>query len=329
VTVTDIDPTFVADVAASGLGSHSRATVREMDATAIDAPDGYYDLAVFALSLHHLPPEMAARAFAEGTRAANKLLIIDLRRPPAPLHLVVLAAVLPFTGLVPLTHDGFISSLRADSPSALRALAHYADPAITAQTTATDTREVIVESAFACFRRRGLNKTTIVDIARAANVSRSTVYEYFRDKASVVEACAEHSSQKFYREMAKAMDKGDSLEEKLTLAAVFVTRARRIAEPEKYFDADEVSLLLTKNAAVLLRECGEFLAPYLAAAKLTGEVRKDLDVAAAGEWFARMLFSLFSTPSSTLNMDDDDVVGDFVRSHAVRGFASNRAGRSR
>ena len=28
-----------------------------------------------------------------------------------------------------------------------------------------------------------------------------------------------------------------------------------------YFDADEVSLLLTKNAAVLLRECGEFLAP--------------------------------------------------------------------
>jgi hypothetical protein len=110
---------------------------------------------------------------------------------------------------------------------------------------------------------------------------------------------------------------------------VFVTRARRLIEPEKYFDADEVSLLLTKNAAVLLRECGEFLAPYLAAAKLTGEVRKDLDVPAAGEWFARMLFSLFSTPSSTLEMDDDEVVADFVRSHVVRGFANDRAGRSR
>jgi hypothetical protein len=85
-----------------------------------------------------------------------------------------------------------------------------------------------------------------------------------------------------------------------------------------------VSLLLTKNAAVLLRECTEFLAPYLAAAKLTGEVRKDLDVTAAGEWFSRMLFSLFSTPSSTLNMDDDEVVADFVRSHAVQGFTSGR-----
>lgn len=193
-----------------------------------------------------------------------------------------------------------------------------------AQLTATDTRELIIEAAYACFGRQGLDKTTVVDIARAADVSRSTVYEYFRDKAEIVEACAEGASQKFYREMAKAMSKGESLEERLVLAAVFVTRARRYVEPEKYFDADEVSLLLTKNAAVLLRECGEFLAPYLAAARLTGEVRKDLDVAGAGEWFARMLFSLFTTPSSTLDMDDDEVVAQFVRSYAVRGFVADR-----
>jgi hypothetical protein len=80
-----------------------------MDATAIDAPDGYYDLALFAFSLHHLPPALAAQAFAEGTRAANKLLIIDVGRPPTPLHLVLLAAVLPFTGLSPYMHDAFIS----------------------------------------------------------------------------------------------------------------------------------------------------------------------------------------------------------------------------
>ena len=109
----------------------------------------------------------------------------------------------------------------------------------------------------------------------------------------------------------------------------FRDQARQVVEPEAYFDADEVSLLMTKNAAMLLRECAEFLAPYLTAAKLTGEVRKDLDIAAAGEWFARMLFSLFTTPSSTLDMDDDDVVAEFVRSHAVRGFAGDRRGRTR
>ncbi|ORA64732.1 class I SAM-dependent methyltransferase [Mycobacteroides franklinii] len=146
VTVTDIDPSFVAAAAASEIGSHPRATVREMDATEIDSPEGHYDLAVFALSLHHLPPELAARVFAAGTRAARKLLIVDLPRPPVPLHIALLAVALPLVGVSPLQHDGFISSLRAYSPSALRALAHHADPAITVE-----------------FRsRRGLGPTVVV-----------------------------------------------------------------------------------------------------------------------------------------------------------------------
>jgi AcrR family transcriptional regulator len=190
--------------------------------------------------------------------------------------------------------------------------------------TATDTRELIVKSAYECFRRHGLQKTTIVDIAKAANVSRSTVYEYFSDKGAVLEACAEHASEQLYREMSKAMDKGGSLEEKLSRAAVFVTQARRVIASGKYFDEDAISLLLTKDAAVLLRECVDFFAPYLSAAKLTGEVRKDLDVRAAGEWFARILFSLFSTPSSTLDMDNPKVAAEFVRAHVVRGFAGDR-----
>ncbi|OMC15535.1 TetR/AcrR family transcriptional regulator [Mycobacterium sp. SP-6446] len=192
------------------------------------------------------------------------------------------------------------------------------------QATALDTRELIIESAYGCFRKHGLQKTTIVDIAKAANVSRSTIYEYFSDKGAVLEACAEHASEQFYREMSKAMDPGASLEEKLSHAAVFVTQARRAIASEEYFDEEAISLLLTKDAAVLLRECVDFFAPHLSAAKLTGEVRKDLDVEAAGEWFARILFSLFSTPSSTLDMDDPDVVAEFVRAHVVRGFASER-----
>jgi AcrR family transcriptional regulator len=193
-----------------------------------------------------------------------------------------------------------------------------------AVTQVTDTRELIVESAFSCFGRQGLHKATIVDIAKRAGVSRSTIYEYFSDKGAIVEACAEHASQRFYREMTKAMDRGGTLEDKLCSAAVFVTQARRVMSSEKYFDEDAISLLLTKDAAVLLRECVDFLAPYLSAAKLTGEVRKDLDIEAAGEWFARIMFSLFSTPSSTLDLDDPKVVTEFVCAHVVRGFASDR-----
>jgi hypothetical protein len=94
-------------------------------------------------------------------------------------------------------------------------------------------------------------------------------------------------------------------------------------EPESYFDQEEVNLMLTKNAATLLQECSEFLAPYVAAARLTGEVRNDLDIPAATEWFARILFSLFTTPSPYVDLGDDDAVAEFVRPFAVRGFTGN------
>jgi SAM-dependent methyltransferase len=133
VTVTDIEPTSVAAIAAGDLGQHPRAVVREMDASAIDAPDRYYDIAVFAWSFHHLPPPLAARLFAEGTRVADKLLIIDIPRPPPWMHAVKLAFGLPLSILIPVIHDGMIASLGTYSRSALRALAQYADPAITVE----------------------------------------------------------------------------------------------------------------------------------------------------------------------------------------------------
>ncbi|OBF16564.1 methyltransferase type 11 [Mycobacterium sp. ACS4331] len=129
LTVTDIDPAFVSAIAAGDLGSHPRATVRTMDATAIDAPEGYFDLALFSLSLHHLPPELAARVLVEGTRAAKRLLIIDIHRPPPLFHVAMIAAVLPLAR-IPVVHDAIISGLRAYSPAALEALAEHADPAI-------------------------------------------------------------------------------------------------------------------------------------------------------------------------------------------------------
>ena len=133
LTITDIEAASVAAIAAGELGKHPRATVLEMDATAIDVGDRHFDLAVFAFSFHHLPPSLASRVFAEGTRVADKLLIIDLPRPPSPLHLLRLAVMLPFAPVIPFVHDGLISSLRTYSPSALRALAAHADPAIDVQ----------------------------------------------------------------------------------------------------------------------------------------------------------------------------------------------------
>jgi AcrR family transcriptional regulator len=193
--------------------------------------------------------------------------------------------------------------------------------------TTVDTRAAIVAAALTCFRTRGLRKTSVVDIGRAAGVSRSTIYEYFPDKRAIVDAASEHASQSFYRTLARAMARESTLADQLGSAAVAVSKARRFIDPGGLSDPAEVNLLLNRNAAALLAECGRFLTPYLAAATLTGEVRRGLDLDDAAEWVARILFSLFLTPSERLDIDDHAAVRDFVVEHAVRGLTAPTAGR--
>lgn len=147
VTISDLDPTSVANIAAGELGTHPRARTQVIDATAIDGHDHSYDLAVFALAFHHLPPTVACKAIAEATRVGKRFLIIDLKRQKPlsftlssvlllPLHLLLL----PWSSMRSSMHDGFISALRAYTPSALQTLARAADPGMQVEILPAPTR---------------------------------------------------------------------------------------------------------------------------------------------------------------------------------------------
>ena len=71
------------------------------------------------------------QSVAEG----DTLLIVDLPRPPSPVHLAKVLSLIAPALVWPFAHDGLISSMRAYSPSALRALAAHADPAIEVEIT--------------------------------------------------------------------------------------------------------------------------------------------------------------------------------------------------
>jgi ubiquinone/menaquinone biosynthesis C-methylase UbiE len=143
VTVSDLDPTSVANIAAGELGQHPRARTQVVDATAIDAADGSYDLVVFALAFHHLPPAVAARAVAEAPRVAKRFLVIDLKRRNPLAMMLFPALTLPLllvSRIQPWLHDGFISALRSYSPSAMEALGRAADPRMNIEMLPSPTR---------------------------------------------------------------------------------------------------------------------------------------------------------------------------------------------
>ncbi|MBY0443425.1 MAG: class I SAM-dependent methyltransferase [Mycobacteriaceae bacterium] len=134
VTISDLDPTSVAKISAAELGADPRVRTQVVDATAIAADDDSYDLVVFALAFHHLPPQAACKAIAEATRVGKKFLVIDIRRRPPlglMLDLLVMSPMglrMSLSALWPWMHDGCISVLRSYSHSAFVALGQAADP---------------------------------------------------------------------------------------------------------------------------------------------------------------------------------------------------------
>ncbi|MEU3253648.1 class I SAM-dependent methyltransferase [Streptomyces sp. NPDC006997] len=152
VTVSDVEPSAVAAFRAGPLAGHPRVTSRVIDATAIDAASGAWDVAVFAMSLHHLDPAQVRRLLCEGTRVARRLLIIDAWRHPAFLAVAPLFLVL---GGRDNLHDGVISLRKAYSASALHDLAADCGAAV-----ALDTRFSPPGYLVASAHRRGTARDT-------------------------------------------------------------------------------------------------------------------------------------------------------------------------
>jgi SAM-dependent methyltransferase len=156
VTVSDLDPTSVANIANGELGAHPRVRTQVVDATATAADDHTYDLVVSAQAFHHLPPATAVRVIAEATRVGKRFLVIDLKRP-SPLGLIftqltlaplAAVAVLVRPSFRRIMHDGFISALRAYSQPAFIALGKAANPQMHIEFLPTATRFGLKPTSF-------------------------------------------------------------------------------------------------------------------------------------------------------------------------------------
>lgn len=188
------------------------------------------------------------------------------------------------------------------------------------------TRERILSGAEACVRQFGLRRWSMHDAAAAGGVSRGSVYRYFADRESLVDAVLERTAERFVAESARVVRRRRTLATQVGEAAVFITTHRRddtltLALPN---DDNLLATLLTARAERLVERWVEFWLPLLTEASTRGEVRKGLDHRRAAEWIVRMLLSLALMPSVVVDLDDPEQVRDFVHDHIVHGLAPTR-----
>lgn len=79
----------------------------------------------------------------------------------------------------------------------------------------TRVRKRILDSAGTMFARLGIGKTTLNDIARSLNMTKSSMYYYFKNKEDMFQAVIEQESVIFLKEIREAINKIKSPKDKL------------------------------------------------------------------------------------------------------------------
>lgn len=189
--------------------------------------------------------------------------------------------------------------------------------------TPVETPARILHAAEACIRRWGIRRVSMNDVAREAGCSRGSVYRYFPDRDALVQAVLVQVSERTIAAAEPAVRRRRTLGGKVAEAAVYVRglvdAERTLGLSEHPGEATLATLRLAEDPRMFGRWV-EFWFPFLDEARARGEIRADLDFRQASEWIMRILISLVTVPSITIDLDDEAQVRRYVEDHLVRGF---------
>jgi AcrR family transcriptional regulator len=159
----------------------------------------------------------------------------------------------------------------------------------------------LLDAAEKCFERFGIAKTTMEDVARAAGVSRATVYRYFADREALVLASVTRRARQNIPRAHAHIAALPTFAEKLVEGLIYnIDRGRRDPVVQLLVTADQPGL----GARVLGGEgvshelSLELWEPVLAAAQAAGQMAAALDRRAAAIWLARVTLMMVAQEES-------------------------------
>lgn len=152
-------------------------------------------------------------------------------------------------------------------------------------------RSQLLDAAQQCFERYGIVKTTMEDIAKAAGVSRQTVYRYFADRDALVLAVVIRHSYDLIGTAEAHIRRYETFETQLVEGLLhLVDVGRRDPFVRLLVGPEHISLVnhILGESTTVVDMTYELWAPILMAARGRGELRADLDLRSVATWLTHV-----------------------------------------
>jgi AcrR family transcriptional regulator len=183
-------------------------------------------------------------------------------------------------------------------------------------------RDRLLDATERCLRRSGLRRTTMIEVAHEAGLSRAWLYRQFPDKASLVLATLARTDEKFWAGAHARVAAAQGLTAQVAEAVALAREQQpgalllelKSSEPEAFAE------VMGTGLREMMPGMATFWHSYLEDARAHGDVRPDLDVIRAAEWVMRVVLSLVTVPGHTVDVDDTGSVRSFVNEFLVVGL---------
>ncbi|MBW2388847.1 MAG: TetR/AcrR family transcriptional regulator [Deltaproteobacteria bacterium] len=172
----------------------------------------------------------------------------------------------------------------------------------------TPGRERMLDATESCLARFGLAKTTIEDVAQAAELSRATLYREFGNRDALLLAVAARDAERTASEAELFLQQFDDVGSWIVEGMLFCLREipkrpviSQFLAPQEFGAASRLILTSERMRAI----GSEMLRPMFEPARREGLLQRDLELDALMEWVLRILMSYLAVPGPASRTEED------------------------
>jgi AcrR family transcriptional regulator len=175
----------------------------------------------------------------------------------------------------------------------------------------------VLDAAYEEFSLVGIQRTSMEDVARRAQVSRVTVYRHVASKDALVELVLRREFQRHVGQYLAAIEAADTAADRVVegyLTAIQALRRNPLLSGLLPTELDTLVASMAGSAEHVLAMARLFVAQLLHIERAAGEIADHIDVDVVADLMVRLAVSYILIPSDVVDLDDEDASRAVVRS---------------